>query len=71
VHAALFADAGHAWTSRFDFQDLKTSAGAELSANVVAGYSFPFTATVGAAWGRDGRTRDTGTMVYVRVGRAF
>jgi hypothetical protein len=71
MHAAVFADAGHAWTGRFDFRDLKTSAGAELSANVVAGYSFPFTATVGAAWGRDGRTRDTGTMVYVRVGRAF
>ena len=31
--------------------------GGELSADVVAGYSLPFTLTVGAAWGRDGSGR--------------
>jgi hypothetical protein len=72
VHAALFADAGHAWTHRFHADDVKFSTGAELSADVVAGYSIPFTATVGAAWGHDGSglLRDRAT-VYFRLGRAF
>ena len=44
----------------------------ELSADLVAGYSLPFTATVGAAWGHDGSglLRDRAT-VYFRVGTAF
>ena len=54
IHAAVFADAGHAWTRSFSAHDLKTSAGAELSIDIVAGYSLPFTAVVGAAWGHDG-----------------
>jgi WD40-like Beta Propeller Repeat len=72
VHAAVFADIGHAWTETFDVRDLKTSAGGELSLDVVAGYFAPFTATLGAAWGRDGShtVRDRGS-VYVRIGRAF
>ena len=32
VHAAVFADAGHAWTRTFDAGAIKYSAGAELSA---------------------------------------
>ncbi len=72
LHGAVFADAGHAWTRAFDAHDLKSSAGAELSFDLVAAYSVPFTATVGAAWGRDGsRTVANGTTVYVRIGRAF
>jgi hypothetical protein len=72
IHAAAFADAGHAWSRRFDWHDLKFSTGAELSLDLVAGYSFPFTATAGVAWGHDGAgvVSDTST-VYVRVGRAF
>ena len=72
MHAAAFADVGHAWTRRFDAGAAKYSTGAELSANLVAGYSIPFTATVGAAWGHDGRglLRDRAT-IYFRVGRAF
>jgi Tol biopolymer transport system component len=72
VHAAAFADAGHAWTQTFDAGAIKYSTGAELSANLVAGYSIPFAATIGAAWGHDGsglvRNRAT---VYFRVGTAF
>ncbi len=72
VHAALFADAGHAWTNAFLFSAVKTSLGAEVSAAFVAGYSFRLTATLGAAWGHDGSgtVRDRAT-VYVRIGHAF
>ena len=72
VHAAVFTDAGHAWTRAFHADAIKVSAGAELSADVVAGYSIPLTATVGAAWGHDGSglVRDRAT-VYFRVGRSF
>lgn len=72
LHAAVFADAGHAWTSRFRAGDVKTSAGAELSLDLVAGYSIPLTIAAGAAWGRDGsHTVPNATTVYVRIGRAF
>lgn len=71
VHAALFTDVGHAWTREFRARDVKASFGGELSLDVVAGYSFPFTLTAGAAWGRDGRTVAKGGVAYVRVGRAF
>ena len=51
---------------------IKTSAGAQLSADVVAGFFAPFTVTVGAAWGHDGsgRVRD-GATAYVRIGKGF
>jgi hypothetical protein len=73
VHAAAFADAGHAWTTRaFNVNAIKWSAGAELSADVVAGYFIPFRATAGAAWGHDGSGLvDGGATLYFRVGRAF
>jgi hypothetical protein len=72
VHAAVFADAGHAWTRTFDGRAIKYSTGAELSANLVVGYSIPFAATIGAGWGHDssGLLRDRAT-VYFRVGTAF
>jgi outer membrane protein assembly factor BamA len=72
IHAAVFADAGHAWTRTFRAGSIKTSAGAQLSANIVAGYFAPFTATVGAAWGRDGSgvVADRVTA-YFQIGRAF
>jgi Tol biopolymer transport system component len=71
VHAALFVDAGHAWTDQFRGREVKTSAGAELSFAAVLGYFFPLTTTVGAAWGHDGADRTDRRTLYVRVGRAF
>ena len=72
VHAAVFADAGHAWTRTFQPRAIKTSAGAQLSADVVAGFFAPFTATVGAAWGHDGsRSVSDRVTAYFRVGKAF
>jgi hypothetical protein len=71
LHAAVFADAGHAWTGDFEIRRAKIAAGAEIAANVVAGYAFPFSIAVGAAWGRDGAHVVDGGTVYVRLGRAF
>jgi hypothetical protein len=72
VYAAPFADAGHAWTRRFDMASLKASAGVELSARVVAGYHFPFDASVGVARGHDGSgTVPDAWTIYLRIGRAF
>ena len=72
IHAAVFADAGQAWTRAFRSDAIKTSAGAELSADVVAGYSLPFTMTTGAAWGHDGSgTLADRVTVYFRVGKPF
>lgn len=72
AHAALFVDAGQVWTRSFRARNLKTSVGAELSADLVAGYWFPLTATVGAARGHDGAGAIADRWsVYVRVGRAF
>jgi hypothetical protein len=72
MHAAATADVGHAWTNSFDASAIKTSFGAELSANVVAGFYYPFTATLGIAHGHDGsQTHPDGTVVYFRIGRSF
>jgi hypothetical protein len=72
IHGAVFGDAGHAWTRTFRAGALKTSAGAQLSVDIVAGYFAPFTATAGAAWGRDGSglVADRVTAFF-RVGKAF
>lgn len=72
LHAAVFADAGHAWSRTFSRRDIKTSAGIELSADVVAGFALPLTVTLGVAGGRDGAGAIApGTTWYLRVGRAF
>ena len=72
VHAAVFADAGYVWTRAFDRYDIKSSAGAQLSANFVAGFYAPFTVSVGAAWGHDGSGRLSDRVTaYVRVGKGF
>ena len=72
LHAAVFGDAGHAWTQTFRSSAIKTAAGAELSVTIVAGYVIPFTLATGAAWGRDpsGAVGDRATA-YVRIGKAF
>jgi hypothetical protein len=72
IHASAFGDAGNAWTNTFGAHDLKTSVGAELSANLVAGYSFPFIATAGVAWGHErSGTVPRDLTAYFRIGRAF
>lgn len=72
VYAAAFVDAGQAWTRRFDIADVKTSAGVELSSSLVAGYHFPFIATIGVARGHDGSaTVPDAWTSYVRLGHAF
>jgi hypothetical protein len=71
VHGALFADAGAAWTTRYTRESRRASAGFELSADVVVGYSVPLTLTAGLAWRHDPTGRASGTAVFARVGRAF
>lgn len=72
IHGAAFLDAGHAWSDGFRMADLKTSAGLEVSADVVLGYALPLTLTVGGAYGHDGAGRvPKGSTAYVRIGRAF
>jgi hypothetical protein len=72
LHASVFGDAANAWTHEFRARGTKTSAGAELSADIVAGYSLPVTVTAGVAWGHDGaRVVGDGATVYARIGRAF
>ena len=66
VHAAIFGDAGHAWSRAFAARDIKTAAGAELSFDLIAGYSVPLTAALGAAWGHDGShtVADRGSPIH-------
>ena len=72
LHAAAFADAGHAWTNQFDANAVKTSVGGELSSDMIFGFFAPVTLTVGAAWGRDGSGAAADrTTFYFRAGRAF
>jgi outer membrane translocation and assembly module TamA len=72
IHGAVFADAGDAWTRSFRMRNLKTSFGAELSLDVIAGYVSPFTIAVGAARGHDGAALVADqTELYFRIGRAF
>jgi hypothetical protein len=72
LHAAVFADAGDAWSGTFRSGTIKTSLGAELSTSIVAGYVFPFTIAIGTAWGHDpSGVATSGATTYVRVGKAF
>jgi hypothetical protein len=71
LHAAVFADAAHAWNTQFRLTDVKTSIGGELSVRLVAGHWLPLTLTAGGAWGRDGASGADRSQVYVRTGRAF
>ena len=71
IHAGVFSDVGHAWSRGFELDDVKTAVGAELAADIVAGYSLRLTVAAGAAWGRDGATRETAGTAYLRIGRSF
>ena len=72
VHATVFGDAGHAWSGRFRFSDVKSSWGAELSADLTAAYALPLTCSAGVAWGKDHSGRaDSSRRFYVRLGHSF
>src|SRR4030095_4355722 len=71
IHAALFADAGHAWVATFRWPELRPSAGAELSLDTVVGYALPLTFATGVAWRNDPVGGKHGVAVFGRVGRAF
>jgi hypothetical protein len=71
VHAAAFADAGHAWSDRYRWADLRRSFGAELSLDTVIGYALPLTLSAGAAWRHDPSGTQGGVVTFGRIGRAF
>lgn len=71
IHAAIFADAGHAWTGPFRWRDVRASAGAELSFDAVIGYALPITFTTGIAWREVPVPAQRGFAVFGRIGRAF
>jgi WD40 repeat protein len=71
VHAAGFFDAANAWDRTFRLSDLRTSAGGELSLDVVLGHYLPVTFTAGAAWTRDPVEDRSRASFFARVGRAF
>jgi hypothetical protein len=71
VHAAIFVDAGQAWSTKFAVDDIRSSMGAELSIDTILGYFLPLTFSGGAAWRRGPDERDRGFAAFARVGRAF
>jgi hypothetical protein len=71
IHAALFADVGHAWTGRFRGADIRSAAGVELSLDAVVGYTLPVTFTAGVAWRDDPVGGRRGPVAFGRMGRAF
>jgi hypothetical protein len=71
VHAAVFVDAGHAWSDRFRAGDIRSSVGVEFSLDTVLGYFLPVTLSAGAAWRGGPDPEDRGVATFARVGRAF
>ena len=71
IHGALFADGGGAWDGDPSRDDWRASFGAEVSSDVVLGYSVPLTLTAGVAFRYDPTHRSDGVAVFARVGRAF
>ena len=71
AHAAIFADAGHAWNDAFRWSSVRTSVGAELSLDSVIGYALPLTFATGVAWRDDPATSRRGFVTFGRIGRAF
>jgi hypothetical protein len=71
AHAAVFVDAGHAWSDHLRWSDLRTSVGAEMSLDTVLGYAVPVTFTSGVALRNDPVTSRHGVVVFGRIGRAF
>jgi hypothetical protein len=71
IHAAVFADAGHAWTGAFRSAEVRVAAGLELSLDAVLGYTLPVTFTTGVAWRDDPVSARRGVAAFGRIGRAF
>lgn len=71
IHGAVFADGGGAWDADPSRDKWRASFGAELSSDVVVGYSVPLTLTAGVAFRHDPTRRSDGVAVFARVGRAF
>jgi hypothetical protein len=71
LHAAVFVDAGHAWTGRLDLSGARVSAGGEISLDAVIGYALPVSVTGGVAVRRGGPAGSTGVVAFGRIGRAF
>lgn len=71
IHTAAFVDAGHAWTTAFRAADLRTSIGAELSADLVVLHYLPLTIAGGGAWTHDRPAGRRRAAVFGRIGYAF
>jgi hypothetical protein len=71
IHGSVFADAGAAWDDRFSSDLVRSSVGAELSLDLVAGYFLPLALTGGVAWTDDGDGGARRASFFFRVGRAF
>ncbi len=71
LHGAIFADGGTAWDTRSGERHRRGSVGAEISADVVAGFALPFTVASGFAWRHDPTGAASGAAWFARVGHAF
>lgn len=71
MHAAVFIDAGNAWSDRFRSDDIRCALGAELSTDTIVGYSALLTFSAGASWRRGPDPDERGFAAFVRIGRAF
>lgn len=71
LHAAVFVDAAHAWRDRLRAADFRTSAGVEISGDVVLGHYLPLTLTGGVALRRDPTGLQEGAALFGRVGYGF
>lgn len=73
-HLAAFADTGHAWSGAFRWDDLRTSVGGAVGADLVVGHALPLTLTAGVARGltrSDDPRTDGDTRFYLRTGLSF
>lgn len=68
LHGTLFFNSGDAWNEHFDWANLKSGLGAELTASMVLGYWLPVDLRLGYAYGLD----DYGTeQIYLSLGASF
>ncbi|HVD91453.1 MAG TPA: hypothetical protein VNC21_04185 [Vicinamibacterales bacterium] len=71
IHAAAFVDAGNAWNTDFRAADVRTSAGGELSFDLVLFHYTPITFASGVAWTRDPVADRNRAAFFGRIGYAF
>ncbi len=70
LHAAAFADVGHAWTGPTRWADRKIGYGAETLRRRRRGIRLPLTWTAGIGWGDDGAGVDPRRARSLLPGRA-